>query len=333
MPGFPGGGGNAAIIKAIQSKLAYPQAALRQNIQGRVLVEFTVGKTGEVGSARITKGIGGGCDEAVLAAVYQLPRFTPGTQAGRPVAVSFTVPITFKLPEEAAPDSLGVYTRVTHMPELPGGGGRQAILSAIERQIIYPMIARQQGTEGIVVVNFIVDKSGSVRNAKIVRSIGGSCDEAVLEAVRHLPRFEPGTQAGRPVDVSITVPFTFRIEGSADNLLDTLRRVYPLVDEMPHLPNGGGNTAIFQAIQQALVMPAEVANDAPARKVFVGFTVGPSGVVRDVKIVRGLSASCNAAALAAVRTLPRFVGGKLNGVPASVSFTVPVVFGRLPKQP
>ena len=127
MPSFPGGGGNAATINAIQSKLTYPQAALRQNIQGRVLVEFTVGKTGEVGDARITKGIGGGCDEAVLAAVYRLPRFTPGTQAGRPVAVSFTVPIAFKMPAGPATDSLGVYTRATHMPQLPGGGGQQAM--------------------------------------------------------------------------------------------------------------------------------------------------------------------------------------------------------------
>ena len=109
--------------------------------------------------------------------------------------------------------------------------------------------------------------------------------------------------------------------------------MYPLVNEMPHLPGNESTTAIAQTIQRALVMPAEVANDSLIRKVFVSFIVGPSGVIRDVKIVRGLSASCNAAALAAVRQLPRFVGGKLNGLPASVSMTVPVLFGRLPQKP
>ena len=89
---------------------------------------------------------------------------------------------------------------------------------------------------------------------------------------------------------------------------------------------------IFRTIQRAVVMPAGVANDTLSHKVFVGFTVGPSGVFRDIKIVRGLNATCNAAALAAVQKLPRLVGGKLNGVPASVSLTVPVLFGRLPKE-
>lgn len=101
---------------------------------------------------------------------------------------------------------------------------------------------------------------------------------------------------------------------------------------MPYLPSTEGSMVIFRTIQRAVVMPAGVANDTLSHKVFVGFTVGPSGVFRDIKIVRGLNATCNAAALAAVQKLPRLVGGKLNGVPASVSLTVPVLFGRLPKE-
>ena len=97
MPQLPGGGGNRAIVEAIQSKLIYPAEALKNNIQGRVFVSFVVGEDGAVRESKIVKGIGGGCDEAVLAAVQQLPHFTPGTQAGRPVSVSFTVPVTFQV--------------------------------------------------------------------------------------------------------------------------------------------------------------------------------------------------------------------------------------------
>jgi protein TonB len=99
MPQLPGGGGSLAIVRAIQSHVKYPAAALVHHIQGRVLVEFVVGKNGKVRKARVAEGIGGGCDEAVLAAVQQLPRFKPGTQQGKPVAVGFTVPVTFKLPD------------------------------------------------------------------------------------------------------------------------------------------------------------------------------------------------------------------------------------------
>lgn len=95
MPQLPGGGGSAAIVTAIQSWVTYPAEALKNSIQGRVFVSFVVGDDGTVRDAKIVKGIGGGCDEAVLAAVQQLPHFIPGTQAGRPVAVSFIVPVTF----------------------------------------------------------------------------------------------------------------------------------------------------------------------------------------------------------------------------------------------
>jgi TonB family protein len=342
MPQLPGGGGNAAIVHAIQSHVVYPPEALRKRVQGRVLASFTVGPDGLVRDARIVQGIGGGCDEAALAAVGQLPRFVTGIQNGRPVSVSFTVPVTFRIADPTpttalSPDSIGsVYTRVERMPQLPGGGGMEAIKAAIYKELRYPEYALRQGVEGIVMVNFVVGKSGDVRNVRILRSIGGGCDEELMRAVRKLPRFTPGYHRGQPVDVALTHSISFRIEESGTSkaaMLDTLRRVYPLVDNMPHLPNGGGNPAIFRAVQQAVIMPAEVANDSLARKVFVGFIVGPSGVVRDVKIVRSLSASCDAAALAAVRKLPRFVGGKLNGLPASVSFTVPVLFGRLPAKP
>ena len=102
MPQLPGGGGNAAIVTAIQSRVKYPQEALQKGVVGRVFVTFIVGKNGTVRGAKIAKGIGAGCDEAVLEAVRQLPRFIPGTQSGKPVAVSYTVPVTFKLDDNAA---------------------------------------------------------------------------------------------------------------------------------------------------------------------------------------------------------------------------------------
>ena len=116
-------------------------------------------------------------------------------------------------------------------------------------------------------------------------------------------------------------------ENGLEQVIDNQTRTY-----IEQLPEGRGNPAIFRTIQHAVVMPAEIVPNALPRKVFVGFIVGPSGAVRDFKIVRGLKSACDAAALAAVRKRPRFVGGKLKGVPASVSFTVPVLFGHLPKE-
>jgi TonB family protein len=225
------------------------------------------------------------------------------------------------------------YAYVEAMPELPGGGGNRAIVQAIQSRVKYPQEALRKGVMGKVLVSFIVGENGAVRSAKVVKGIGAGCDEAVLEAVRQLPSFKPGTQSGKPVPVSFTVPITFEIPDKAGPVPDSIAHVYTLVNQMPQLASGGGTTGIALALQQALVAPAELPNAGAPNKVFVSFTVGPEGGVFDVKIVRSLNAACDAAAVAAVRKLPRFAGGQLNGKPVSVRLTVPVAFAAAPPKP
>ena len=93
MPQLPGGGGSGAIIKQIQDNFIYPAGAQQE---GRVFANFIVAADGSVSNVKIIKGLAPAYDAAVLAAINQLPRFVPGKQAGNPVAVSFTVPVTFK---------------------------------------------------------------------------------------------------------------------------------------------------------------------------------------------------------------------------------------------
>ncbi|WP_375415746.1 TonB family protein [uncultured Hymenobacter sp.] len=98
MPELPSGGGNVAIIQAIQDKLIYPKAdAGSAAPEGRVFVSFTVNADGAVRDIKIVKGLASVYDAAVVAAVQQLPRFNPGRQSGKAVAVSFTVPVQFKV--------------------------------------------------------------------------------------------------------------------------------------------------------------------------------------------------------------------------------------------
>lgn len=99
MPLFPTGN-NDDILTFLQSKMQYPAEAVRDKVQGKVFVSFIIGVDGQVRNVTVTKGFKGlraDCDEAAVAAVQQLPRFTPGKQNGQPVAVSFTVAVQFKL--------------------------------------------------------------------------------------------------------------------------------------------------------------------------------------------------------------------------------------------
>ena len=97
MPELPGGGGQPAIVAAIQKAVKYPPLALRNQVEGRIFASFTVNAQGDVSDVKIVKGLGSGLDEETIRAIKTLPKFRPGKQNGRAVSVSFTVPITFKI--------------------------------------------------------------------------------------------------------------------------------------------------------------------------------------------------------------------------------------------
>ena len=97
MPELPTGGGTAGIVAAIQKSVRYPSLALRNQVEGKVFVSFTVDSKGDVTDVKIVKGLGSGLDEETMRAIKTLPRFIPGKQNGRDVSVSFTVPVTYRI--------------------------------------------------------------------------------------------------------------------------------------------------------------------------------------------------------------------------------------------
>ncbi|MFD1470767.1 energy transducer TonB [Hymenobacter caeli] len=97
MPELPGGGGQAAIVAAIQRAVHYPMQAQANGVEGKVYASFVVNAQGEVTDLKIVKGVGSGLDEETLRAIAKLPRFIPGKQNGRAVSVIYTVPISFKI--------------------------------------------------------------------------------------------------------------------------------------------------------------------------------------------------------------------------------------------
>ena len=95
MPQFPGG--EAALMKYLQSHINYPPMAAENNIQGRVVVQFVVDKTGKVGEVKVVRSVDKDLDKEAVRVCKSLPKFTPGRQNGQAVAVWYTLPITFKL--------------------------------------------------------------------------------------------------------------------------------------------------------------------------------------------------------------------------------------------
>jgi TonB family protein len=296
MPQLPGNGGHQAIVAAIQERLVYPEPARRDNVTGRVFVSFTVTADGGVKSVKVVKGLGAGLDEATVAAVSQLPRFIPGKQNGRAVSVSYTVPVAFPpasgAPAPATLDGARVYSYVEQMPALASPNEKTTMLAATMKNLVLPAEVRDGKSEGPVQVTFIVDAKGDVRDPKVVTGLCPACDEAVLAAVRKLPRFVPGQQGGKAVAVNMALPLE----------LISPNHVYPADPRGLHatFPASG----LYDYIKRNLRVPAVVATEKLQGRIRVEFIVRPTGKVEAAEAKTHLCTSCDAEAVRLVNSFP-----------------------------
>jgi len=103
-----------------------------------------------------------------------------------------------------------VFTIVEEMPAYPGGD--QKLYEYLGKNIKYPQIARETGVQGRVFVNFVVEPDGSVSNVKVMRGIGGGCDEEAMRVIKTMPKWKPGKQRGKAVRVTYTIPVVFKLQ-------------------------------------------------------------------------------------------------------------------------
>ena len=103
-----------------------------------------------------------------------------------------------------------IFKVVEEMPEFPGGAAK--MMEYIQKNMKYPMMARESDIQGRVFVNFVVEPDGSISNVTVMRGIGGGCDEEALRVVQSMPNWKPGKQRGSAVRCSFTVPIIFKLQ-------------------------------------------------------------------------------------------------------------------------
>ena len=100
-----------------------------------------------------------------------------------------------------------IFTVVEDNPMFPGGD--EARMKFLRDNIKYPQMARESGIQGTVYVTFVVEANGAITNIKVLRGIGGGCDEEALRVVRQMPKWQPGKQRGKAVRVQFNMPIRF----------------------------------------------------------------------------------------------------------------------------
>jgi len=103
-----------------------------------------------------------------------------------------------------------IFQIVEEMPSYPGGEAK--LMEYVSKNIKYPQIARETGIQGRVFVGFVVEPDGSVSNVKVLRGIGGGCDEEAVRVVKNMPKWKPGKQRGKAVRVSYMLPVNFKLQ-------------------------------------------------------------------------------------------------------------------------
>ncbi|KAA6343309.1 hypothetical protein EZS27_008991 [termite gut metagenome] len=126
--------------------------------------------------------------------------------AGTKVEVKYVAPVIV----EEEPDEQAIFEVVENMPEYPGG--MSALMQYLGKNIKYPTIAQENGTQGKVIVQFVVNKDGSVVDPVVVRSVDPYLDKEAIRVISTLPKWKPGMQRGKAVRVKYTVPVQFRLQ-------------------------------------------------------------------------------------------------------------------------
>lgn len=159
---------------------------------------------------------------SIFVPVFEKLSFAPATNDGKDVKSqllfiitgtwdfenqqwSYEIPVKNKEHMVSNVDENDYFVAVEEMPEPIGG------IHDIQKNIVYPEIAKRAGIEGKVYVLALINEEGIVDNAKIIKGIGGGCDEVALNAIKDA-KFTPGRQRGKRVKVKVTIPVVFKLQ-------------------------------------------------------------------------------------------------------------------------
>ncbi len=227
-----------------------------------------------------------------------------------------------------------VYQIVEQMPQYTGG--EEAMMKYVAENIKYPQAAKDKNISGRVFVGFVIEKDGSVSNVKVVRGIGGGCDEEAARVIKEMPKWKPGMQKGKPVRVNYMMPIFFKLDdgqpaksvkkekASNPDMTPDKNGVYQIVEEMPQYP--GGENALMDYVSKNVVYPKEAQEKGISGRVFVSFIVEKDGSVSNVDVKRGIGGGCDDEAVRVIKAMPKWKPGKMKGKPVRVSYMMPITF-------
>lgn len=210
--------------------------------------------------------------------------------------------------QESLADTSDIFQVVETMPRFNGN-----LQTWLKNNLKYPEQAITNQEQGRVFIGFIVEKDGSISNAKISKSVTPLLDAEALRIIKSMPAWIPGKQRGQAVRVAFNLPITFHLSQPT---------VFSVVEVMPRF---NGNMEAW--LKDNLKYPEKSQKAKEEGVTFVGFVVNEDGSLSDFKIQRSSGyQALDEEALRATKAMPKWIPGKQRGQAVKVSFVVPFNF-------
>lgn len=132
------------------------------------------------------------------------------TEDDKDKTVSISAPVTSTGSTIVEEEDQVVFQVVEKMPSFPGGDA--ALFKYLSDNVKYPVIAQENGVQGRVICQFVVNRDGSIVDVEVVRSVDPSLDKEAIRVIKSMPKWSPGQQRGKPVRVKYTLPVNFRLQ-------------------------------------------------------------------------------------------------------------------------
>ena len=337
-------GGNLLSFRQwVQERIEYPQKALKDGVQGRVILSAVIRADGTLTDIEVSKSPDPRLSAEAVRIVESSPAnaWTPALKEGKPIDWKIHVPVEFRLPGSDADQPFVI---VEKMPTFRNGN-LDTFRKWVQGEINYPAEAVQKNIQGRVVVSFVVEPDGSLNQIELLQAPDKLLADEALRVIASSPAgdWSPGIQRGEKVRVKYTLPVDFRLPDGSGKLPGLITtdgdEPFLIAETMPTFQNGDLNN-FRQWVQMQVRYPAEAMKNNIQGRVVTSFVIERDGSISNIQILQAPDKLLAEEARRIIETSPAraWSPGRQRGRTVRVKFTIPVDFmiqneeGKLPER-
>ncbi|MDD2552698.1 MAG: TonB family protein, partial [Dysgonamonadaceae bacterium] len=218
-----------------------------------------------------------------------------------------------------------IFVVVEDQPQFPGG--TQAMMKYLGDNIKYPVEAQKNKIQGRVIVNFVVNKDGSLSDMKVVRGQDPLLDAEAIRVISTMPNWKPGMQRGQAVKVRYTLPIVFKLNADEEvesEAMQKLKEKGPVA--VAEMKDDASDEAFYEFIGKTVKYPVIAQENGIMGLTKATYDVNAKGEVSNVKTTEGVDPSLDAELIRVIKIMPKDIALKKSGGKAASNVEISALF-------